>query len=111
MTPNDNAVVFDTGRSISHIVVCLSCKAGCKPLELCSVKPAQHHGEMEMWAGVWKNSTLGLFLLFFFFTASMSSSGPPKKRHRGWSPGSPVPPPGLAVPVPAIRPSTRTGKT
>uniref|UniRef100_A0A8B9DEU4 GREB1 like retinoic acid receptor coactivator n=1 Tax=Anser cygnoides TaxID=8845 RepID=A0A8B9DEU4_ANSCY len=40
--------------------------------------------------------------------ASMSSSGPPKKRHRGWSPGSPVPPPGLVVPVPAIRPSTRT---
>ncbi|NWH21675.1 GRB1L protein, partial [Grus americana] len=40
--------------------------------------------------------------------ASMSSSGPPKKRHRGWSPGSPVPPPGLAVPVPTIRPSTRT---
>ncbi|XP_009469509.1 PREDICTED: GREB1-like protein [Nipponia nippon] len=40
--------------------------------------------------------------------ASMSSSGPPKKRHRGWSPGSPVPPPGLAVPVPTIRPSART---
>ncbi|NXO87348.1 GRB1L protein, partial [Sitta europaea] len=40
--------------------------------------------------------------------ASMSSSGPPKKRHRGWSPGSPVPPPGLAAPVPTIRPSTRT---
>ncbi|NXA33002.1 GRB1L protein, partial [Eudromia elegans] len=40
--------------------------------------------------------------------ASMSSSGPPKKRHRGWSPGSPVPPPGLVVPVPAIRPSART---
>ncbi|EOB08782.1 GREB1-like protein, partial [Anas platyrhynchos] len=49
-----------------------------------------------------------IFAFFFFFTASMSSSGPPKKRHRGWSPGSPVPPPGLAVPVPAIRPSTRT---
>ncbi|RMC15520.1 hypothetical protein DUI87_07714 [Hirundo rustica rustica] len=43
-----------------------------------------------------------------FASASMSSSGPPKKRHRGWSPGSPVPPPGLAVPVPTIRPSTRT---
>lgn len=41
----------------------------------------------------------------------MSNSGPPKKRHRGWSPGSPVPPPGLVVPVPTIRPSTRTGKT
>ncbi|XP_043395714.1 GREB1-like protein isoform X11 [Chelonia mydas] len=40
--------------------------------------------------------------------ASMSSSGPPKKRHRGWSPGSPVPPPGLVVPVPTIRPLTRT---
>uniref|UniRef100_A0A8D0GT40 GREB1 like retinoic acid receptor coactivator n=1 Tax=Sphenodon punctatus TaxID=8508 RepID=A0A8D0GT40_SPHPU len=43
-----------------------------------------------------------------FLSASMSSSGPPKKRHRGWSPGSPVPPPGLVVPVPAIRPLTRT---
>ncbi|OXB81657.1 UNVERIFIED_CONTAM: hypothetical protein H355_008906 [Colinus virginianus] len=41
-------------------------------------------------------------------SASMSSSGPPKKRHRGWSPGSPVPPPGLVVPVPTIRPSSRT---
>ncbi|XP_054840525.1 GREB1-like protein isoform X2 [Eublepharis macularius] len=40
--------------------------------------------------------------------ASMTSSGPPKKRHRGWSPGSPVPPPGLVVPVPAIRPLPRT---
>ncbi|XP_029446967.1 GREB1-like protein isoform X3 [Rhinatrema bivittatum] len=40
--------------------------------------------------------------------ASMSSSGPPKKRHRGWSPGSPVPIPALAVPVPTIRPLTRT---
>uniref|UniRef100_A0A8C8SJB7 GREB1 like retinoic acid receptor coactivator n=1 Tax=Pelusios castaneus TaxID=367368 RepID=A0A8C8SJB7_9SAUR len=40
--------------------------------------------------------------------ASMSSSGPPKKRHRGWSPGSPVPPPGLVVPVPTIRPLART---
>nr|XP_034981164.1 GREB1-like protein isoform X9 [Zootoca vivipara] len=48
--------------------------------------------------------------------ASMSSSGPPKKRHRGWSPGSPVapppppppPPPGLVVPVPAIRPLPRS---
>ncbi|KAM9223129.1 GREB1-like protein isoform 4-T4 [Leptosomus discolor] len=40
--------------------------------------------------------------------ASMSSSGPPKKRHRGWSPGSPVPPSGLAVPVPTVRPSART---
>ncbi|NXI52794.1 GRB1L protein, partial [Chloroceryle aenea] len=39
--------------------------------------------------------------------ASMSSSGPPKKRHRGWSPGSPVPPPALAVPVPAAQPSAR----
>ncbi|XP_019345961.1 GREB1-like protein isoform X1 [Alligator mississippiensis] len=40
--------------------------------------------------------------------ASMSSSGPPKKRHRGWSLGSPVPPPGLVVPVPTIRPLART---
>ncbi|KAM6349356.1 GREB1-like protein isoform 4-T4 [Podargus strigoides] len=40
--------------------------------------------------------------------ASMSSSGPPKKRHRGWSPGSPIPPPGVAAPVPTIRPSART---
>ncbi|XP_015278789.1 PREDICTED: GREB1-like protein [Gekko japonicus] len=39
---------------------------------------------------------------------SMTSSGPPKKRHRGWSPGSPVPPPGLVLPVPAIRPLPRT---
>ncbi|KAJ7404482.1 GREB1-like protein [Willisornis vidua] len=43
-----------------------------------------------------------------FAAAPMSSSGPPKKRHRGWSPGSPAPPPGLAVPVPTTRPSTRT---
>nr|XP_033789817.1 LOW QUALITY PROTEIN: GREB1-like protein [Geotrypetes seraphini] len=39
--------------------------------------------------------------------ASVSSSGPPKKRHRGWSPGSPVPAPLSAVPIPAIRPLTR----
>ncbi|XP_077208750.1 GREB1-like protein isoform X4 [Paroedura picta] len=39
--------------------------------------------------------------------ASMTSSGPPKKRHRGWSPGSPVPP-GLVLPIPAIRPLPRT---
>ncbi|XP_069476984.1 GREB1-like protein isoform X2 [Ambystoma mexicanum] len=38
--------------------------------------------------------------------ASMASSGPPKKRHRGWSPGSPVPV--LPVAVPAIRPLART---
>ncbi|KFQ09967.1 GREB1-like [Haliaeetus albicilla] len=43
-----------------------------------------------------------------FSAASMSNSGPPKKRHRGWSPGSPVPPPGLAVPVPTVQPSART---
>uniref|UniRef100_A0A8B9P6I2 GREB1 like retinoic acid receptor coactivator n=1 Tax=Apteryx owenii TaxID=8824 RepID=A0A8B9P6I2_APTOW len=41
-------------------------------------------------------------------TSSTPFSGPPKKRHRGWSPGSPVPPPGLVVPVPTIRPSART---
>ncbi|XP_037236077.1 GREB1-like protein isoform X3 [Falco biarmicus] len=40
--------------------------------------------------------------------ASMSSSGPPKKRHRGWPSGSTVPPPGLVVPVPTVRPSART---
>ncbi|XP_072460462.1 GREB1-like protein isoform X4 [Notamacropus eugenii] len=40
--------------------------------------------------------------------ASMSSSGPPKKRHRGWYPGSPVPPPALVVPVPTVRPLART---
>lgn len=28
MTANDNAVVFDTGRSISHIVVCLRVRLG-----------------------------------------------------------------------------------
>uniref|UniRef100_A0A8C4UPK1 GREB1 like retinoic acid receptor coactivator n=1 Tax=Falco tinnunculus TaxID=100819 RepID=A0A8C4UPK1_FALTI len=39
---------------------------------------------------------------------SMSSSGPPKKRHRGWPSGSTVPPPGLVVPVPTVRPSART---
>nr|XP_020041974.1 GREB1-like protein isoform X2 [Castor canadensis]XP_020041975.1 GREB1-like protein isoform X2 [Castor canadensis]XP_020041976.1 GREB1-like protein isoform X2 [Castor canadensis] len=40
--------------------------------------------------------------------ATMFISGPPKKRHRGWYPGSPVPQPGLVVPVPAIRPLSRT---
>ncbi|MBN3290306.1 GRB1L protein, partial [Polypterus senegalus] len=40
-------------------------------------------------------------------TAAMRS-GPPKKRHRSWYPGSPVPVPLTAVPVPAIRPVTRT---
>uniref|UniRef100_A0A4X2LXT0 GREB1 like retinoic acid receptor coactivator n=1 Tax=Vombatus ursinus TaxID=29139 RepID=A0A4X2LXT0_VOMUR len=40
--------------------------------------------------------------------ASMSSSGPPKKRHRGWYPGSPVPPPAIVVPVPTVRPLART---
>ncbi|XP_069076093.1 GREB1-like protein isoform X1 [Pleurodeles waltl] len=40
--------------------------------------------------------------------ASMASSGPPKKRHRGWSPGSPVAGPALPVPVPAVRPLART---
>uniref|UniRef100_A0A2D4JA69 GREB1-like protein n=1 Tax=Micrurus lemniscatus lemniscatus TaxID=129467 RepID=A0A2D4JA69_MICLE len=44
-----------------------------------------------------------------FATATLTSSGPPKKRHRGWSPGSPVPPPGVIVPVPAIRPLPRAG--
>uniref|UniRef100_A0A2K6EFX7 GREB1 like retinoic acid receptor coactivator n=1 Tax=Propithecus coquereli TaxID=379532 RepID=A0A2K6EFX7_PROCO len=40
--------------------------------------------------------------------ATMFTSGPPKKRHRGWYPGSPVPQPGLVVPVPAVRPLSRT---
>ncbi|XP_004702956.1 GREB1-like protein isoform X3 [Echinops telfairi] len=40
--------------------------------------------------------------------APMFISGPPKKRHRGWYPGSPVPQPGLVVPVPAVRPLART---
>uniref|UniRef100_A0A4W3JGB0 GREB1 like retinoic acid receptor coactivator n=1 Tax=Callorhinchus milii TaxID=7868 RepID=A0A4W3JGB0_CALMI len=39
-------------------------------------------------------------------TAIMTSSGPPKKRHRGWSPGSPVSTPAVA-PVPPLRPVTR----
>uniref|UniRef100_G3U3P3 GREB1 like retinoic acid receptor coactivator n=1 Tax=Loxodonta africana TaxID=9785 RepID=G3U3P3_LOXAF len=34
-------------------------------------------------------------------------SGPPKKRHRGWYTGSPVPQPGLVVPVPTVRPLAR----
>ncbi|XP_006867348.1 PREDICTED: GREB1-like protein [Chrysochloris asiatica] len=40
--------------------------------------------------------------------ATMFISGPPKKRHRGWYPGSPVPQPGLVVPVPTVRPLVRT---
>ncbi|XP_058133499.1 GREB1-like protein isoform X1 [Dasypus novemcinctus] len=40
--------------------------------------------------------------------ATMFISGPPKKRHRGWYPGSPVPQPGLVVPVPTVRPLART---
>ncbi|XP_012930674.1 GREB1-like protein isoform X2 [Heterocephalus glaber] len=40
--------------------------------------------------------------------ATIFTSGPPKKRHRGWYPGSPVPQPGLVVPVPTIRPLSRT---
>ncbi|XP_037364649.1 GREB1-like protein [Talpa occidentalis] len=40
--------------------------------------------------------------------AAMFISGPPKKRHRGWYPGSPVTQPGLVVPVPAVRPLSRT---
>ncbi|XP_072426504.1 GREB1-like protein isoform X2 [Chiloscyllium punctatum] len=37
----------------------------------------------------------------------MTSSGPPKKRHRGWSPGSPISAPAVA-PVPAVQPVTRS---
>ncbi|XP_008825186.1 GREB1-like protein isoform X2 [Nannospalax galili] len=40
--------------------------------------------------------------------ANMFISGPPKKRHRGWYPGSPGPQPGLVVPVPTVRPLSRT---
>nr|XP_045374807.1 GREB1-like protein [Camelus bactrianus] len=40
--------------------------------------------------------------------ATMFTSGPPKKRHRGWYPGSPVPQPGLVVPIPTVRPLSRT---
>ncbi|KFO27118.1 GREB1-like protein [Fukomys damarensis] len=40
--------------------------------------------------------------------AAIFTCGPPKKRHRGWYPGSPVPQPGLVVPVPTIRPLSRT---
>ncbi|EPY75652.1 GREB1-like protein [Camelus ferus] len=44
-----------------------------------------------------------------FAAATMFTSGPPKKRHRGWYPGSPVPQPGLVVPIPTVRPLSRTG--
>lgn len=71
----------------------------------------QHQCEMECGLEFGHLGGQDLELVFAFLPASMSSSGPPKKRHRGWSPGSPVPPPGLTVPVPTIRPSTRTGKT
>uniref|UniRef100_A0A2K6KJ85 GREB1 like retinoic acid receptor coactivator n=1 Tax=Rhinopithecus bieti TaxID=61621 RepID=A0A2K6KJ85_RHIBE len=40
--------------------------------------------------------------------ATMFISGPPKKRHRGWYPGSPLPQPGFVVPVPTVRPLSRT---
>uniref|UniRef100_A0A2K6C956 GREB1 like retinoic acid receptor coactivator n=1 Tax=Macaca nemestrina TaxID=9545 RepID=A0A2K6C956_MACNE len=40
--------------------------------------------------------------------ATMFISGPPKKRHRGWYAGSPLPQPGLVVPVPTVRPLSRT---
>uniref|UniRef100_UPI00398EA3B2 GREB1-like protein isoform X2 n=1 Tax=Pristiophorus japonicus TaxID=55135 RepID=UPI00398EA3B2 len=40
-------------------------------------------------------------------TAIMTSSGPPKKRHRGWSPGSPISAPAV-LPVPGVRPMTRS---
>ncbi|EDL86666.1 rCG41248 [Rattus norvegicus] len=41
--------------------------------------------------------------------ANMFISGPPKKRHRGWYPGSPVSQSALVVPVPTVRPLSRTG--
>uniref|UniRef100_A0A8C3W6K5 GREB1 like retinoic acid receptor coactivator n=1 Tax=Catagonus wagneri TaxID=51154 RepID=A0A8C3W6K5_9CETA len=40
--------------------------------------------------------------------ATMFISGPPKKRHRGWYPGSPVAQPALVVPIPTVRPLSRT---
>uniref|UniRef100_A0A8C2QM06 Growth regulation by estrogen in breast cancer-like n=1 Tax=Cricetulus griseus TaxID=10029 RepID=A0A8C2QM06_CRIGR len=40
--------------------------------------------------------------------ANMFISGPPKKRHRGWYPGSPVSQPSLVMPVPTVRPLSRT---
>uniref|UniRef100_A0A8C2RC74 GREB1 like retinoic acid receptor coactivator n=1 Tax=Capra hircus TaxID=9925 RepID=A0A8C2RC74_CAPHI len=40
--------------------------------------------------------------------ATMFISGPPKKRHRGWYPGSLIPQPGLVVPIPTVRPLSRT---
>ncbi|CAO2593210.1 GREB1-like protein [Lemmus lemmus] len=40
--------------------------------------------------------------------ANMFISGPPKKRHRGWYPASPVSQPALVVPVPTVRPLSRT---
>ncbi|XP_021090793.1 GREB1-like protein isoform X1 [Mesocricetus auratus] len=40
--------------------------------------------------------------------ANMFISGPPKKRHRGWYPGSPVSQSSLVVPVPTVRPLSRT---
>ncbi|XP_066575361.1 GREB1-like protein isoform X1 [Amia ocellicauda] len=42
--------------------------------------------------------------------AAAMSSGPPKKRHRSWYPGSPMPVPATAVPVPAIRPVIRSAE-
>ncbi|XP_041102098.1 GREB1-like protein [Polyodon spathula] len=38
------------------------------------------------------------------------SAGPPKKRHRGWYPGSPVPIPATAIPVPAIHPVAQSSE-
>ncbi|XP_055481251.1 GREB1-like protein [Psammomys obesus] len=40
--------------------------------------------------------------------ANMFISGPPKKRHRGWYPGSPISQPALVVPIPTVRPLSRT---
>ncbi|XP_076769113.1 GREB1-like protein isoform X1 [Arvicanthis niloticus] len=40
--------------------------------------------------------------------ANMFISGPPKKRHRGWYPGSPVSQSALVMPVPTVRPLSRT---
>lgn len=102
-------IMLNTGNNIFHIVVWFHVNLGMSLW--CSVMTTQHQWEMEYGLEFGHLGGQGLELDCPFLPASMSSSGPPKKRHRGWSPGSPVPPPGLAVPVPTIRPSTRTGKT
>ncbi|KAB0360996.1 hypothetical protein FD754_005152 [Muntiacus muntjak] len=55
-----------------------------------------------------ENGTTNGYKSGFIQTATMFISGPPKKRHRGWYPGSPIPQPGLVVPIPTVRPLSRT---